>query len=98
MLGSMDGKAADRDDADSRVIANFFDADGRLKRIPAREGHRLVVMTLVAERFERGMDYSDAEVRSILSAVNEDHALMRRFLVDRGLLVRDARGTRYRRP
>lgn len=79
------------------VAARYFAPDGSLPRLPTRETHKILVLARVAERFEPGRYYSDAEVRSALSAVNEDFALLRRYLVDFRFMERSADGTAYRR-
>ena len=89
---------ADMTEAEADAIVDrFMQPDGSLSRIPPKEKHKLAVLRRVVERFERGRDYSDAEVRAILAPVNEDHALLRRYLVDYRFLERDPEGRRYRR-
>ena len=76
----------------------FMKTDGSLSRIPPKEKQKLVILRRLAELFERGREYSDAEVRSMLGAVHEDHALLRRYLVDYRFIERDDEGRRYKRP
>jgi hypothetical protein len=49
----------------------------------------------IAGGFASGRDYSEDEVNRILQNLHSDHATLRRYLVDAGLLRRD-RGV-YRR-
>ena len=49
----------------------------------------------IAGGFAPGRDYSEDEVNRILQNLHSDHATLRRYLVDAGLLRRD-RGV-YRR-
>jgi hypothetical protein len=49
----------------------------------------------VAGRFARGREYREDEVNRILQGFHTDHATLRRYLVDTGLLRRE-RGV-YRR-
>ena len=44
----------------------------------------------VASRFEPGRQYAEKEVNGILLGVYDDVASLRRFLVDEGLLAREA--------
>lgn len=85
-------------DEAAAIEKSFMRPDGTLSRIPPKEKQKLVVLRRLAELFERGRDYSDAEVRSLLGAVHEDHALLRRYLVDYRFIERDGEGRRYRRP
>lgn len=80
------------------TLKAFMRSDGSLARIPPKEKQKLVVLKSLAERFERGRDYGDAELREILKPVHEDYALLRRYLVDYRFLERDGEGRRYRRP
>jgi len=79
------------------IEAKYFREDGSLVRIPGREKHKLVVLRRIARLFEKGMRYSDAQVRAMLNAVNIDHALLRRCLVDYHFIVRNPEGSVYER-
>ena len=78
----------------SAVLRTFF-RDGRLVRIPARRSRRLVVLDHLAQRFEPGIRYTEAEVNERLAEVHPDVAALRRYLVDEGLLDRTIDGDRY---
>lgn len=77
------------------VVRNFLTAEGRLRALPARAGRRRLVLEWVAGRLERGRRYSEKEVNGVLLSVHDDPASLRRYLVDGGLLARDA-GTYWR--
>jgi hypothetical protein len=72
-----------------RVLDGAF-RDGRLVRFPTRRGHRRVVLDEVAQRFEPGRRYSERQVNANLAALNEDTAMLRRWLVDEGFMGREA--------
>jgi hypothetical protein len=76
-------------------LAAFF-RNGRLETIPAARDRRQALLVHVANRFETGREYAEDEVNRILQDVHSDHATLRRYLVDAGLLQRE-RGV-YRRP
>ena len=57
--------------------------------MPARPATRLIVLRWLAERFEPGRRYTEREVNDLLRASHPDHAMLRRYLVDHGLLERD---------
>jgi hypothetical protein len=48
------------------------------------------VLDHVAQRFELGRTYPEREVDAILKSVHDDHAALRRYLVDDGFLTREA--------
>jgi hypothetical protein len=75
-------------------LAPFF-RGGRLETIPAAWPRRLALLAFLAERFRRDRSYREEEVNRMLAATCDDHATLRRYLVDAGLMVRD-HGT-YRR-
>jgi hypothetical protein len=79
----------------ARVRALF--SRGRLVEIPRAPELRLELLALLAERFEPGRAYAESEVNALLREVHDDHAALRRYLVDAGMLVRDDAGTSYRR-
>ena len=65
-----------------------FLRDGRLVRIPAARGKRLVVLDHVSRVFEVGVRYPEREVDVTLRAFHPDHAALRRHLVDEGFMSR----------
>lgn len=77
----------DRRDA---VLHRFLDAQGRLHTVPAKQPVRLVVLDHVAQLFEPGRHYPEAEVNTRLRTVHDDVAALRRYLVEEGFLDRDA--------
>jgi hypothetical protein len=87
---------ADEPGGPRRVGALF--SRGRLVEIPRAPELRMELLRHLTERFfEPGRAYAEAEVNALLREVHDDHAALRRYLVDAGLLVRDYAGTSYRR-
>ena len=74
---------------DQRVLANFLTADGRLHTIPAKRAKLLVVLDHLAQSFEPGVHYPEAEVNEILARVHPDYAALRRYLVENLFLARE---------
>lgn len=70
-------------------ILNTFVQDGRLVRMPARQGKKLVILRWLVERFEPGVSYPEPQVNAMLAQVDPDYAMLRRYLVDAGLMQRD---------
>lgn len=69
-------------------VLQAFVRDGRLIQIPARRGKRLVVLELLAQDFEPGRRYSEAEVNKRMQRWHPDHCALRRYLIDEGFLDR----------
>ena len=67
--------------------------DGRISVMPAKRAARLVLLDQVAQAFEPGRRYPEQAVNEILKAVYDDHAALRRYLIDESLLSRTPDGT-----
>jgi hypothetical protein len=74
---------------ETEVLARFFRGD-RLTELPAQRHKRLVVLERLALEFEPGVRYPEGEVISLLRRFHDDHATLRRALVDEGYLDRAA--------
>jgi hypothetical protein len=70
------------------VLRTFFRA-GRLTEIPVKESKRRIVLERIAIEFEPGRRYHEREVNAIVGRFFNDHAALRRSLVDEGFLDRD---------
>jgi hypothetical protein len=84
-----DRGAADATADEQRVLRNFV-VDGRLVRLPARQAQKQVVLGYVARRFDESRSYEEREVNDLLRDFHDDTASLRRYLVDEGLLEREA--------
>ncbi|MFC7927565.1 DUF2087 domain-containing protein [Microbacterium laevaniformans] len=76
----------------------FLDSDGGIDRYPAQAADRLAVLRHVAVRaFSPDTVLSERDVNERLEpyAPNGDVAVLRRYLVDHGLLRRTASGSEY---
>ena len=68
---------------------------GRLREIPAKHSKRLIVLNRLAMEFDIGVRYPEKRVNEVLKRFHADHASLRRYLVDEGLLSRE-RGMYWR--
>ena len=71
-------------------VERAFFVDGRLQRLPAKRAKRLVVLDRIAQEFVPGIHYSEAQVDARLKVFNDDHAALRRALIDEGFLERES--------
>lgn len=85
-------RSTEHDDlpAEARKVMDAFVADGRLQQIPTARAKRLVVLDWLAQAFEPGRHYSEAQVNLLLGQRHADTAALRRYLVDDGFLSREA--------
>lgn len=87
-LTGPDGQPLPPDEA--RVLRAFFD-DGRLTSIPAQERKRMVVIRYLRDRcFSEDRGYPEKEVNQRLALYHPDVASLRRYMVDGGLMTRQA--------
>ncbi|HET9860989.1 MAG TPA: DUF2087 domain-containing protein [Nocardioidaceae bacterium] len=73
-----------------QVLSRFLTDDGRLGTMPTKRSKRLVVLDHIAQRFEPGRTYPEAEVNEVLMGFHDDYAALRRYLVDEQFLTREA--------
>jgi hypothetical protein len=74
---------------DERVLSNFLGADGRLRSIPTKHWKLLVVLDRLAQEFEPGQTYPEAQVNEVLGRFHPDYAALRRYLVENGFMTRE---------
>jgi hypothetical protein len=80
---------------DEEIVLRTFFRDGRLTEIPAKGSKRRIVLERIALEFEPGVRYDERTVNAIVGRFYQDHAAIRRYLVDGGLLSRE-RGEYWR--
>jgi hypothetical protein len=81
-------------DDEEAVLRTFF-RNGRLTEVPMKASKRRIVLERIASEFEPGRHYDEKEVNAIVGAFFNDHAALRRYLVDEGFMDRD-HGTYWR--
>jgi hypothetical protein len=74
---------------DEEIVLRTFFRNGRLTEIPMKRTKRRIVLQRIALEFEPGRRYDEKEVNAIVGAFFNDHAALRRYLVDEGYLDRD---------
>lgn len=80
-------------------VVRAFLRDGRLVSIPARHAKRALLLPVILDRcFPDDRAYEEKEVNMRLALLHRDVAALRRYLVDGGLMTRDAGIYRRARP
>jgi hypothetical protein len=77
------------DPAEDAVLSSFV-RDGRLVSIPTQHSKRRVVLEHLVRVFDVGVRYPERQVNALLAVWHPDVAALRRYLVDEGLLTREA--------
>jgi hypothetical protein len=83
------GLALGAADEDEEAVLRAFFRGGRLREVPAKESKRRFVLERIALEFDPGVRYDEIEVNAMLGRYFNDHAALRRYLVDGGFLDRD---------
>jgi hypothetical protein len=73
--------------AEAETLGRFFSGD-RLTSVPMNQSKRRVVLERLAQEFEPGLRYEEADVNFRLQLFYADYAALRRYLVDEGLMSR----------
>ena len=81
------------------LLKNCLDEQGRVKVWPKKHARKDAVIQYLAEKFEYDRVYTEKEVNALLDEWHTfgDYFLLRRSLIEYGLLTRDAYGREYRR-
>ena len=79
-------------------LQSHVDPDGIISRLPVKLSKKSQLAMGLLEDLEIEKTYTEKEVNEIFSRSVVDFALIRRMLVNSGLLVRDPYGKQYVRP
>jgi len=90
-----DDDQTERESGQRAAVLRVFVKDGRLVSIPSSHAKRQHVLDLIAQDFEVGVRYPEAQVKEILRRWHPDYATLRRYLVDDGFMEREGGGGRY---
>jgi hypothetical protein len=74
---------------DEELVLRTFFRNGRLTEIPTKRSKRRIVLERISLEFDPGRRYDEKEVNVVVGAFFNDHASLRRYLVDEGFLDRD---------
>ena len=80
-------------------ISRFLNEQGQVFVWPKKHADKQLVLDYLIEKFETENIYTEKDVNDILNQWHtfQDWPLLRRSLVDLGLLTRDIEGYEYRR-
>lgn len=80
----------------NEIVLRFLEGD-KIRQLPVKSAYRLAVLKYLASKFETGKDYTEAEVNAVIDAWHTfgDYFILRRELIDSGLLKRLPNGSKY---
>ncbi|QTL97849.1 DUF2087 domain-containing protein [Iocasia frigidifontis] len=81
-------------------IKRFLDDSGKITQLSSKKKFRFATLSYLADKFEVNRNYTEKEINAICDEWHtfDDYFLMRRELVDNGLLCRVRDGSRYWKP
>lgn len=82
---------------DEKRLSVFYDSEGRLVQYPRKKPLRIMVLTKIADCFEKGRKYTEKEVNEIIrqNISFSDIELIRREMFDLKLIGRLRDGSEY---
>lgn len=83
-------------DTVNEIVLRFLEKE-RIKGLPVKETHKFYVLKYLASKFETGKDYTEAQVNAVIDEWHTfgDYFILRRELIDSGLLKRLPNGSKY---
>lgn len=75
---------------DNKVVADFSNRDGSLKRIPAHRNKLMAVLRHIVRNFVPGQQYTEKQVNTVLARFHSDTASLRRGMIDCKLMERES--------
>lgn len=78
-------------------ITRFLDESGMIVQMPGKQKPRRAVLEYLAAKFDPDVEYTEKQVNAICDEWHTfgDYFLLRRELVDSGLLGRERNGSKY---
>ncbi len=93
--GRFDEDRPDRDETEM-IVKRFLDGE-KIKQIPVKETYKYYVLEYLASKFEPGKEYTEKQVNVIIDEWHTfgDYFVLRRELIDSGLMKRLPNGSKY---
>ena len=76
-------------------LSRFFNESGELIRFPKKEKDKVIVLREIAGVFKPGLNYSEEQANEMLKTFYDDYVLLRRYLIEYGLIDRKPDGSAY---
>jgi hypothetical protein len=79
------------------ILSNMFSSlePLKLKILSPKEKKKIVILKRISEEFETGRRYTEKELTAILKSIYDDHATLRRYLIEYGFMDRTQDCTEY---
>lgn len=93
----VDERFAVTEEENEVILQTYFKEglEGPLSEFPKKQKRKAVILRQLIQRFEAGRRYTEKEVNELLAEAFPDYITLRRYLIDYGLLDREADGSGY---
>lgn len=73
-----------------KIAETFFSSFSplRLRTLSSKEKKKLVILSIIAEQFEKDRKYSEQEINDLLKSIYADYVTVRRYLIEYGFMER----------
>lgn len=78
-----------------KAVKKYFDSEGRLLKFPKKEKERVIILIEIAKYLDNEIKYTEKELNSIIEKKYVDYVLLRRYMIEYGLIDRKADGSSY---
>lgn len=81
----------------NEALIKYFNNENDLKLMifPKKQKQKYLCFLWIISLFAKNINYTEKEVNEILKKVYPDYVMIRRYLVDYGLISRTENGSRY---
>ena len=78
------------------IVLRFLEGE-KIRQLPVKRAHKLLVLKYLASKFEIGIEYTEGQVNAIIDDWHTfgDYFILRRELIDSDLLKRLPNGSKY---
>jgi hypothetical protein len=83
-------------DRTNAIMVRFLDGE-QIGQLPTKDTHRNLILKYLAAKFEIGKEYTEGQVNAVIDEWHTfgDYFVLRRGLIDSGLLMRLPNGSKY---
>lgn len=78
-----------------KTLKTYMDENGAIKLFPPKAKKKIIILSEVVKHFSKDKSYSEKELNCFLKRIYDDHAEIRRALIEYGFLERSDDGSHY---
>jgi len=89
LLGSERQPQTDKTETLRKKVLETYFREGRIVQLPTQNKKRWIVYQEIIKLFNEGISYTEKEINELIKSVYDDYCIIRRELVDEGVLHRE---------